>query len=155
MKKIIMGMALVIVGWTILSWILMWPPICWPERITWSSAACINNLRMIDSGKEQWAIANHKTNGDSIVTAEVNQYLKGVTTPTCPDGGVYVYGRIGELPFCELDGQMIPARQRKSEHRCSHGECRSTTLEPIAMSGDSQFNREGRTPPRRDANAPT
>ena len=35
--------------------------------------ACISSLRMIDAGKEQWAIAAKKLNGDAVVTASVNR----------------------------------------------------------------------------------
>lgn len=54
-----------------------------------STNACINNWRMIASAKERWAKDNGKTNGDEVVVAEVNRYIKGNTTPVCPGGGSY------------------------------------------------------------------
>lgn len=42
---------------------------------------CINNLRMIDAGKCQWSLAKAKVDGDSVVTSEINEYIKGSTTP--------------------------------------------------------------------------
>ncbi len=66
--------------------------------------ACINNLRQIDSAKEQSAMANNWSNGKAINPGSpeensVNQYIKG-GGPTCPDGGTYTYGPIGTLPVC-------------------------------------------------------
>ncbi len=68
--------------------------------------ACINNLRMIDSGKEQWAMANSKSDGSPVDIDGANQYIKGSTTPRCPQGGTYIYGNIGEDPQCSLHGGM-------------------------------------------------
>lgn len=72
----------------------------------YSAAACINNLRIIDSGKEQAALAERWTNGvDCDVswnTMIINQYIKGNTSPECPDGGVYSYRKLGEDPVCSL-----------------------------------------------------
>lgn len=61
--------------------------------------ACINNLRIIDGGKEQWAMAANKTDGDTSTTASVNDYIKG-GSPSCPAGGTYDYSFIGSAPTC-------------------------------------------------------
>lgn len=55
---------------------------------------------MIDAAKEQWAMVNHKTNGEKVVISEVNQYIKGNTTPVCPQGGTYTYNPVGIAPTC-------------------------------------------------------
>ena len=68
--------------------------------------ACINNLRQIDSAKEQWALASHRTNGEDVVVEEVNRYLKCNTTPVCPQGGVYTYNVLGKNPECSGFSQM-------------------------------------------------
>ena len=67
---------------------------------------------MIDAGKQQWALANHKTNGDAVVVSGVNEYIKGNTTPVCPAGGQYTYNPIGSLPVCSLADQK-PIRRVK------------------------------------------
>jgi len=69
-------------------------------RNTSQQNACINNLRMIDSGKEQGAMAFRLSNGSPIAVASVNEYIKGNTTPTCPGGGTYTYQNIGTNPTC-------------------------------------------------------
>ena len=39
--------------------------------------ACINHLRMIDAGKEQWAMATNQGSGAVVNEAGVNAYIKG------------------------------------------------------------------------------
>ena len=63
-------------------------------------SACLHNLRMIDSAKEEWAMAARKTDGDPVTTASVNEYIKGNSTPACPGGGTYTYYNIGSDPLC-------------------------------------------------------
>jgi len=65
--------------------------------------ACINNLRQIDSGKAQWAMAASRVDGDTGVTASINEYIRGGTTPRCPANGSYTYGVIGTDPDCNAD----------------------------------------------------
>ena len=75
-------------------------------RSTSQKNACINNLRQIDSAKEQWALAEKKVSGADVVTTGtngVNEYIKG-DTPTCPAGGTYTYGVISSNPVCSLAG---------------------------------------------------
>ena len=72
-------------------------------RNTSQQNACINNLRQIDSGKEQWAMAQSKNDGTAVVTTEVDAYIKGNTTPNCPSSGTYTYGTVGTDPDCDSD----------------------------------------------------
>ena len=64
--------------------------------------ACINNLRQIDGGKEQTAMAYKLSDNDTVSTSTVNTYIKGSTTPKCPGGGIYAYGKIGANPDCNI-----------------------------------------------------
>jgi prepilin-type N-terminal cleavage/methylation domain-containing protein len=64
--------------------------------------ACINNLRMIDAGKEQAALELRLTQGDTVPTTAVDSYIKGNTTPVCPGGGSYTYNPIGTNPQCNI-----------------------------------------------------
>ncbi len=84
-------------------------------RTTSQQNACINNLRQIDSSKEQWAMANNKSGTYAVTTADIttadtgiNSYMKKV--PACPAGDAdsYTYGDIGEAPVCSLSGADVP-----------------------------------------------
>ena len=76
-------------------------------RNTSQQNACINNLRQIDGGKEQWAMADKKSDGNEVVTATVDEYIKGGTTPKCPGGGTYTYGNVGSNPGCSVTTPTI------------------------------------------------
>lgn len=71
-------------------------------RNTAQQNGCINNLRMIDSGKEQAALANKWADNAAISTLVVDAYIKGNTTPLCPAGGTYTYNVIGTNPACNI-----------------------------------------------------
>jgi len=73
-------------------------------RNTAQQNACINNLRMIDSGKEQAALAERWGDTFQAVTTIVNQYIKGNTTPMCPAAGNYTYGTLQQNPACDFTG---------------------------------------------------
>ena len=77
-------------------------------RTTSQTNACINNLRQIDSAKEQWALAANKSNGDAVDTSAVNEYIKGEATPNCPAGGTYTYYNVGTNPDCGVTGHDMP-----------------------------------------------
>ena len=62
--------------------------------------ACINNLRQIDSAKEQWAMANNIAGAAAVTTADVNAYIKGSATPTCPASGTYTFNILNTDPTC-------------------------------------------------------
>jgi prepilin-type N-terminal cleavage/methylation domain-containing protein len=71
-------------------------------RQTSQQNACINNLRQIDSGKEQWALADSIAQGAASDDGLVNGYMK--RPPVCPAGGGYTYGNIGVDPTCDASG---------------------------------------------------
>jgi len=74
-------------------------------RNTSQQNACINNLRQIDSGKEQAAMANNwgnSTDCDSTANKPlVNAYIKG-ETPVCPASGTYSYMTLSNSPTCTI-----------------------------------------------------
>ena len=72
------------------------------NRETSQKNACANNLRMIDAGKEQWAMETGQVNAATVDTALVNGYLKAA--PECPAKGVYNYNAIGTKPSCTATG---------------------------------------------------
>ncbi len=68
--------------------------------------SCINNLRQIDSAKEQWALATGQVDGAAVDEDAVNEYIK--KTPSCPAGGTYTYGAVGEDPTCDVTDHALP-----------------------------------------------
>ena len=73
-------------------------------RNTAQQNACINNLRQMDSGKEQAALAYRWADTAAAMTTVVNQYIKGNTTPLCPAGAAYLYNNMGVNPSCDFSG---------------------------------------------------
>lgn len=70
--------------------------------------ACINNLRQIEAGKEQWALATKQAPGTLAVTTSVMEYLKNPASSTnCPAAGVVVYGSIGTNATCTGTGHVM------------------------------------------------
>ena len=74
-------------------------------RTTSQQNACINNLRQIESGKEQWALAAQVAQGAAVVTTAVDVYLK--KAPVCPAGGSYSYNNIGTDAGCSVTGHAL------------------------------------------------
>jgi type IV pilus assembly protein PilA len=66
------------------------------------AAACINNLRQIESGINQWAMETGQVSGSPIPDiSTVSPYIKlnsSGSVPTCPAGGVYTLSTVGALP---------------------------------------------------------
>ena len=75
------------------------------------SASCMDNLRQIDSAKEQFAIENNKVAGDAVAEGDIDPYLKrGFGVLVEPTGGSYTYADVGEDPTCSnYDGDTHPA----------------------------------------------
>jgi hypothetical protein len=73
--------------------------------------ACINNLRLIDAAKQQWALEYRKQATDTPTPDDIRPYLgrgaKG-ELPVCPDGGVYTFSTVGEKPTCNIQGHVLP-----------------------------------------------
>ena len=74
-------------------------------RTTAQKNACINNLRQIDAGKEQWALATGATTGE-VNEAGVNEYIKD-GTPECPANGTYNYEDLGTDPTCTITDHAL------------------------------------------------
>lgn len=73
--------------------------------------ACINNLRLIDAAKQQWALEFHKQGTDVPTWDDLRPYLghgANVELPTCSDGGVYTIGTVNEKPTCNTPGHVLP-----------------------------------------------
>lgn len=62
--------------------------------------ACINNMRLLDAAKEQYALANGKDATVTPAAADLTPYLKGSAVPICPTGGTYTLAAISTHPSC-------------------------------------------------------
>jgi hypothetical protein len=68
--------------------------------------ACINNLREIQDAKARWAAERGKpadalpTEADLYGVSGTNGFLRHRLT--CPGGGTYTFGSVGENPRCSL-----------------------------------------------------
>jgi hypothetical protein len=73
--------------------------------------ACVNNLRLIDSAKQQWALEFKKGPNDTPTADDLRPYLgRGVNgeMPVCPEGGSYEFRTVGEKPACSVHGHALP-----------------------------------------------
>src|SRR5215469_15263460 len=71
-------------------------------------SSCVANLRQLEGAKEQWALEFHKSTNDIVTVTDLRPYysVSGTTNHramlTCPQGGTYTLGRVGELPSCSI-----------------------------------------------------
>lgn len=72
---------------------------------------CINNLRMIDQAKQQWALDKTKDATDVPTAQDLAPYFTSGVLPTCPDGGVYTINAVSVLPTCSIQGHVLTAQQ--------------------------------------------
>ena len=75
-------------------------------RTTSRQNACINNLRQIDGGKDQWAIESNKVDTDGVTSDDVSPYIKG-GWPTCPAAGDYTVVNVSDDPTCNVTGHTL------------------------------------------------
>jgi len=77
-------------------------------RDTAQTNACINHLGQIDAAKQQWAFDNNKKSTDTPTQNDLARYLgKDGQFPTCPKGGGYSIGPVGEPPTCSIPGHQL------------------------------------------------
>jgi prepilin-type N-terminal cleavage/methylation domain-containing protein len=69
-------------------------------RQTAQTNACINNLRVIDESKQQWALEKGATSDP--VSSDIVPYLgrTGTVMPVCPLGGTYQINALTVVPSC-------------------------------------------------------
>jgi hypothetical protein len=82
-------------------------------RATSTTMPCINQLRQIDAAANEFALENHKTNGDAInfpddLTPFIKLNSEGKIWP-CPQGGFYSLKKVGDKPTCSLGATVTPA----------------------------------------------
>ncbi|MDH4389567.1 MAG: prepilin-type N-terminal cleavage/methylation domain-containing protein [Fimbriimonas sp.] len=72
-------------------------------RTTARQKTCINNMKQIESAKEQWAMDKKKAAGDACAMSDLagmGNYLHN--TPVCPGGGTYSVNTVAAQPSCSL-----------------------------------------------------
>lgn len=64
---------------------------------------CINNLKQLETAKEQWAMENKKSAGDACAISDiVGVGLHIHDQPVCPAGGTYSVNVVGTKASCSL-----------------------------------------------------
>jgi hypothetical protein len=74
-----------------------------PAHDTARRAMCINNLKLIENAKSQWARERHKLPTDVPTELDLcgtNDFLTRMVV--CPAGGKYTFGAVNENPTCSL-----------------------------------------------------
>ncbi len=69
---------------------------------------CLNNLRMIDAAKMQWALEKAKPPNTLVAAPDIAPYVKDHVVPTCPAGGTYTINPVGVAPTCSSPGHVLP-----------------------------------------------
>lgn len=77
-------------------------------RTTAQTDVCINNLRQIESAKDQWATENKKPTGTTPIPSDLSPYLRSGAMPACPASGTYTIGIVGTNAECSLTNHVLP-----------------------------------------------
>jgi prepilin-type N-terminal cleavage/methylation domain-containing protein len=82
-------------------------------RTTSQTNACINNLRQLDGGVQQWALENNKAATDTVALTDIQPYLgRGAgavinTDVKCPGAGTYAVTTCQAKPTCTVGGKHV------------------------------------------------
>ena len=68
--------------------------------------ACINNMRMIQAAKQEWALENGKPGDATPTENDLTPYFQNHQFPHCPAGGTYTINNITNPPACSTHGQL-------------------------------------------------
>ncbi len=80
-------------------------------RASSRSKACCENLRQIDSAKEQWGMTTRASAMAEPTTENlVPDFLKGAdgSLPPCPSGGGYAINNMQTAPTCDIGDNGTP-----------------------------------------------
>jgi hypothetical protein len=84
-------------------------------RTTSSPNSCINNLRQIDSAKQQWALERNATSNAVPTWDDIRPYLGRLQQNEvlkCPHGGTYTIGRVADLPRCSFPHHSLDPKEQ-------------------------------------------
>jgi general secretion pathway protein G len=79
-------------------------------RTVSQSDACINNLRQIDSAKQQWALENNQAPSATPAQASVRPYIGRGSVgvwPACPANGSYTINAVSTAPMCNIAAHVL------------------------------------------------
>ena len=91
-----------------LAFIILRPSFARPRQKR-QEPTCLNYLFQIDAAKVQWALEQLKTTNDTPSLEDLRPLLK-LWPPTCPNGGTYSIGRVGEMPKCSISNDTARFR---------------------------------------------
>ena len=79
-------------------------------RTTSQKNACINNLRQMDGGVQQYALENKLASTATYALTDIKPYIRldsSGNLPACPAGGTYAAGAcVTNAPTCSLASTM-------------------------------------------------
>jgi len=70
------------------------------DRVMTPAMKCFGNLRLIEGAKQLWALEQNKATNDIPAWDDLRSSLEAI--PTCPSGGTYTIGSVGEPPICSI-----------------------------------------------------
>jgi hypothetical protein len=106
------GVGVVFASVILIAWFLflLTPPVSNPT--TAPKNECINNLRLIDGAKQEWALEHHKAAADVPTWPDLFPYLSRYPYDTnmlkCPSRGTYTLGAVSNKPTCSIPGHALP-----------------------------------------------
>ena len=77
-------------------------------RTTAQTNGCIENLRQIETAKQQWGAEKRKNNTDLPLWTDLigsSNYIREI--PLCPAGGTYALNVLGKTASCTIAGHSI------------------------------------------------
>lgn len=79
---------------------------------------CLGNLRGIDAAKELWALRLHKNTEDTPSWEDLTGcgFFRDRGLPSCPHGGNYTIGVVGEPASCSIAKHTANYRQYLDDH---------------------------------------
>ena len=104
--RVIIG---IVIGIAVVCWIAV-PNFVNPHRHR-PANSCINNLRLLDSAKQQLELENKLPVGTILQLKQLEPFLrrgdKEGVFPKCPAGGIYKLNPTGQLPTCSIEGHVL------------------------------------------------
>lgn len=72
-----------------------------------NTAACINNLKLLQQAKQMWARDQNKPVDAVPTPQDLVAYFPNQLFPQCPGGGSYTINSVNNLPTCSIAGHVM------------------------------------------------